>query len=66
MMAVDFDATKGVPEGVPRDAVPDTTPAGNRTSRPYAVAKNGDRFLLPIFTDAPLRAVIDWRALLNR
>jgi eukaryotic-like serine/threonine-protein kinase len=63
MMAVGFDATKGVPEGVPRALFPTQLRGG---SRPYAVAKNGDRFLLPIFADAPLRAVIDWRALLNR
>ena len=65
MMAVGFDATNGAAEGVPASVVPDTTfEKGN--SRPYAVAKNGDRFLLPIFADPPLRAVLDWRALLNR
>ena len=62
MMAVGFDATKGVPEGVPRPLFPTQT----RGSRPYAVAKNGDRFLLPIFAHPPLRAVMDWRALLDR
>ena len=64
MMAVGFDATNGVPEGVPRALFP--TQLRPEISRPYAVAKNGDRFLLPIFADAPLRAVLDCRTLLNR
>ena len=63
MMAVGFDATRGVPEGVPRALFPTQLRGG---SRPYAVAKNGDRFLLPIVANIPLRAFIDWRALLNR
>ena len=64
MMAVGFDATNGAAEGVPRALFPTHIRGDN--SRPYAVAKNGDRFLLPIFADSPLRAVLDWRALLNR
>jgi Tol biopolymer transport system component len=64
MMAVGFDATNGVPEGVPRALFPAHIRGDN--SRPYAVARNGDRFLLPIVADAPLRVVTDWRALLNR
>jgi len=64
MMAVGFDAIKGVPEGVPRPLFP--TQLRELTSRPYAVAKNGDRFLIPIFAQPPLRALTDWRALLNR
>ena len=64
MMAVGFDATNGDAEGVPRALFPTQLRDGN--SRPYAVAKNGDRFLLPIFANPPLRAVMDWRALLNR
>ena len=66
MMAVGFDATNGVPEGVPRALFPTQLRPEVRVSRPYAVTKNGDRFLLPIFADAPLRAVLDWRTLLNR
>ena len=64
MMAVGFDATNGVPEGVPRALFPAHIRGDN--SRPYAVARNGDRFLFPIVADAPLRVVTDWRALLNR
>jgi Tol biopolymer transport system component len=64
MMAVGFDATKGVAEGVPKELFP--TQIGARNSRPYAVAKNGDRFLIPIVANPPLRAVMDWRALLDR
>ena len=66
MMAVGFDATNGAAEGVPRALFPThiRLEEGDN-SRPYAVAKNGDRFLLPIFTDPPLRAVLDWRALLQ-
>jgi hypothetical protein len=63
MMAVGFDATNGVPEGVPRALFP--TQIRTVSSRPYAVAKNGDRFLIPIFADLPLRANTDWRALLK-
>ena len=64
MMAVGFDATRGVAEGVPRALFQAQIREGN--SRPYAVAKNGDQFLLPIFANPPLHAVMDWRALLNR
>jgi hypothetical protein len=64
MMAVGFDATKGVAAGVPRELF--QTPIREGSSRPYAVAKNGDRFLLPVFANPPRRAVMDWRALLDR
>ena len=59
MMAVGFDATNGVPEGVPRALFPTQLRPEIRVSRPYAVAKNGDRFLLPIFADALARTAAE-------
>jgi hypothetical protein len=42
------------------------TQIGTQDNRPYAVAKNGERFLMPIAADPPVIAVMDWRALLDR
>jgi len=35
-------------------------------NRPYAVDRNGERFLVPIAADPRVTAVMDWRALVNR
>ena len=35
-------------------------------NRPYAVAKDGQRFLLKVGPDPQLVAVMDWRTLLDR
>jgi eukaryotic-like serine/threonine-protein kinase len=64
MMATGFDATSGHARGVPQPLFP--TQIGFGDNRPYAVDKNGERFLLKLAADQQLIAVMDWRALLNR
>jgi Tol biopolymer transport system component len=64
MMAAGFDATTGVPMGVPQPLFPTKLGVGN--NRPYAVDRNGERFLVPIGADPRVVAVWDWRALLPR
>jgi len=61
MMAARIDATNGSSLGV-QPLFPTQLRAGN--SRPYAVDKKGERFLLPIAPAPVLSAVMDWRALL--
>jgi hypothetical protein len=64
MMAAGFDATSGLPKGVPQPLFPTQLEVG--INRPYAVDKKGERFLLPIAPVPELSAVMDWRALLPR
>ena len=64
MMAAGFDATTGLAKGVPQALFPTQLVFGN--NRPYAVDKNGERFLVPIAADPRVTAVMDWRALLPR
>ena len=64
MMAAGFDATTGLAKGVPRALFPTKLVFGN--NRPYAVDKNGERFLVPIGADPRVVVVMDWRALLHR
>ena len=63
-MAARFDATLGRPDGVPQPLFPTQIGFGN--NRPYAVDRNGERFLVPIAADPRVVAVMDWRALLPR
>ncbi len=64
MMAAGFDATTGLAKGVPQALFPTQLVFGN--NRPYAVDRNGERFLVPIAADPRVTAVMDWRALLPR
>ena len=64
MMAAGFDATIGLPKGVPQPLFPTQLDFGD--NRPYAVDRNGERFLVPIGADPQVIAVMDWRALLPR
>jgi len=64
MMAAGFDATTGFAKGVPQALFPTRLVFGN--NRPYAVDKNGERFLVPIAADPRVTAVMDWRALVAR
>jgi Tol biopolymer transport system component len=64
MMAAGFDATTGLAKGVPQALFPTQLVFGN--NRPYAVNRNGERFLVPIAADPRVVAVMDWRALLPR
>ena len=64
MMASGFDATIGLAKGVPQPLFP--TQLGVGDNRPYAVDRNGERFLVPIAADPQVVAVSDWRALLPR
>jgi serine/threonine protein kinase len=61
MMAAGFDATTGLGKGVPQALFPTQLVFGN--NRPYAVDRNGERFLVPIAADPRVTAVMDWRAL---
>ena len=64
-MAVAIDMTKGLRAGVPQSLFP--TALGELNNRPYAVARDGRRFLIPIAASPePLRVVLDWRALLAK
>ncbi len=64
MMAVGFDATNGVSQGVPQPLFPTQIRGGD--NRPYAVDKLGQRFLLKVLPDPQLVVVMDWRTLLDR
>ena len=64
MMAAGFDATIGLPTAVPQRLF--STQIGVGNNRPYAVDKNGERFLVPIGADPRVVVVMDWRALLHR
>jgi eukaryotic-like serine/threonine-protein kinase len=63
MMAIGFDPRSGLRQGVPRVLFPTQIWMGD--NRPYAVDKNGDRFLFPIAPDPRVTVVMDWRALIN-
>jgi hypothetical protein len=65
MMAVGFDATIGLPKGVPQALFRKQLGVVG-DNRPYAVDRNGQRFLVPIAADPRVTAVMDWRALLPR
>jgi len=65
MMAAGFDATIGLPKGVPRALFRKQLGVVG-DNRPYAVDRNGERFLVPIAADPQVIAVMDWRALLPR
>ena len=64
MMAVGFDPTSGVSQGVPQQLFPTQIRVGDH--RPYAVDKNGQRFLLKVLPDPQLVVVMDWRTLLDK
>ena len=64
MMAVGFDATNDVSQGVPQPLFPAQIRGGD--NRPYAVDKLGQRFLLHVRPDPQLVVVMDWRTLLDR
>ena len=65
MMAAGFDATVGLPKGVPQALFRKQIGVVG-DNRPYAVDRNGERFLVPIAADTRVVAVRDWRALLPR
>jgi len=65
MMAAGFDATNGLPQGVPQ-ALFQKQLGVLGDNRPYAVDRNGQHFLVPIAADPRVVAVMDWRALLPR
>jgi Tol biopolymer transport system component len=64
MMAAGFDATNGVSQGVPQPLFATQIRVGD--NRPYAVDKNGQRFLLKVAPDPQFVVVMDWRTLLDR
>ena len=64
MMAVAFDATTGVSQGEPQALF--ATQIRISDNRPYAVAKDGQRFLLKVGPEPQMVAVMDWRTLLDR
>jgi dipeptidyl aminopeptidase/acylaminoacyl peptidase len=66
IMAAGIDATtKGLTAGAPHPLFR-TQLGGPGNYRPYAVARDGQRFLIPIASPEPLRVVLDWRALLAK
>ena len=64
MMAVGFDATNGVSQGVPQALFATQIRVGD--NRPYASDKSGQRFLLKVGPEPQMVAVMDWRTLLDR
>jgi eukaryotic-like serine/threonine-protein kinase len=64
MMAAGFDPTNGVSQGVPQLLF--ATQIRVADSRPYAVDKSGQRFLLKVGPEPQMVAVMDWRTLLDR
>ena len=64
MMAAGFDPANGVAQGVPQPLFATQIRVGD--TRPYAVAKDGQRFLLKVGPDQQMLAVMDWRTLLDR
>jgi WD40 repeat protein len=65
MMAAPIDTTRGFAPGVPQ-ALFRTPLWWSNNNRPYAVTKDGRRFLILIPPAQPLRVVMDWRAMLAR
>jgi serine/threonine protein kinase/Tol biopolymer transport system component len=63
MMAIGFDPTSGLPHGLPRALF--STQIWMGDNRPYAVDRNGERFLLAIAPDPRVTVVMDWRTLVN-
>jgi Tol biopolymer transport system component len=64
MMAVDIDTTKEFVAGVPRKLFSTHLRPGN--NKPYAVTKDGQRFLIPqIGEGSPITVVLNWNALLG-
>ena len=64
MMAAGFDPANGVSQGVPQLLF--ATQIRVADSRPYAVDKFGQHFLLKVGPEPQMVAVMDWRALLDR
>ena len=64
MMAAGFDPTNGVSQGLPQPLF--ATQIRVADNRPYAVDKDGQRFLLKVGPDPQMVAVMDWRTLLDR
>ncbi len=64
MMAARIDAARSFTASVPQPLFP--SQLGSPGNRPYAVTRDGQRFLIPIEAHEPLRTVMDWRALLPR
>jgi hypothetical protein len=64
MMAAGFDPVSGQATGVPQRLWP--TEIGTYDNHPYAVDKNGQRFLLLVGPEQRVIAVTNWRALLDR
>ncbi len=66
MMAADVDSTKGFTAAVPRRLFSThLQPPAN--ARPYAVTRDGTRFLIPrIGQGAPITVVLNWRARLSK
>lgn len=65
MMAATTDASHGFVAGVPRPLFP-TTLTEVVHNHPYAVTKDGRRFLLPRPRATPLAVLMDWRGALPR
>ena len=63
-MAAAFDPTSGVSQGEPQPIF--ATQNSVFDNRPYAVAKDGQRFLLKVGPGQQMVAVMDWRTLLDR
>ena len=64
MMAASFDPTNGVSPSAPQPLF--ATQIRVIDSRPYAVDKSGQRFLLKVGAEPQMVAVMDWRTLLDR
>ena len=64
LMAAGFDPTNGVSQGVPQPLFATQIWVGD--NRPYAVDKDGQRFLLKLGPGQQMVAVMDWRALVDR
>jgi len=64
MMAAGLDPTNGVSQGLPQPLF--ATQIRVADNRPYAVDKDGQRFLLKVGPDPQMVAVMDWRTLLDR
>jgi hypothetical protein len=63
-MAAGFDPANGVSQSAPQPLF--ATQIRVADSRPYAVDKFGQRFLLKVGPDPQMVAVMDWRSLLDR
>ena len=66
MMAASVETTKGFAAGVPQPLFRTHLGGEGVDNRPYAVTKDGQRFLIPILAAQPLRVVMDWRTMLPR